>query len=243
MQVETAAIVLRTIKYGDTSLIVHLFTETLGKISLMFKGARKANKSGGSKANILGAGNILNIQLRYQEQKQWQIATTVEAQAISMQVRNILQSSCIEIITEILDNCIQTIEAQEEIFECAQQAIANCYTDNDMYCKVQPLLFCINMCTHLGFSVFGEANMQTPFLNVQTGSFDAQPSQGGVHNEEEEVSTLIHLLNTDQIELALHHSTAQTRAQALDAMITYLGAHIGHRLRINSLAIWRRILS
>jgi DNA repair protein RecO (recombination protein O) len=243
MQVETDAIVLRTIKYGDTSLIVHLFTETLGKLSLMFKGVRKANKSGGSKANILNVGSILHIQLRYQEQRQWQIATAVEAKAISLKPTNILQSSCIEIITEILDNCIRTVEAQEDIFECAQQAIANCHNADESYCKVQPLLFCINLCKHLGFSVLGEASITTPFLNVVSGSFDAKAGQAGINNEEEDVSKLIHLLNTEQVDDALLQTNAHTRAHALDAMITYLGTHIGHPLRINSLAIWRRILS
>jgi DNA repair protein RecO (recombination protein O) len=243
MQVETSAIVLRTIKYGDTSLIVHLFTEALGKISLMFKGVRKTNKSGGSKANILNAGSILQIQLRYQEQRQWQIATNVEAQAISLKSTTLLQSSCIEIITEILDNCIRTVEVQEDIFECAQQAIVNCHNADESYCKVQPLLFCINLCKHLGFSLLGEANMNTPFLNVISGSFDAKPGQAGINNEVEEVSTLIHLLNSEQVDDALMLTNAQTRAQALDAMIIYLGTHIGHPLRINSLNIWRRILS
>jgi DNA repair protein RecO (recombination protein O) len=243
MQVATKAIVLRTVKYGETSLIVQMFTEALGKISLMFKGVRQKNKKGSSKAGLLVAGNLLNIELRYQEQKHWQIATYVEAHPISLNVKSLLQNSCIEIITEVLDNCIQTSEAQEEVFACAQDAIELCMSYSDHLCKIQPLLFCITLCKHLGFTIQGQASVATPYLNLHSGNFEQQIVHGSTSEDAEKVSALIHQLNCGQIDFALENFDSQTRAQALDAMINYLAIHIGHNLRINSLAIWRKVLS
>ena len=56
------AIVLKTIKYGDTSLIIHVFTKEHGKIAFIVKGARKVKTK--IKANIIQPLSILEIQYR-----------------------------------------------------------------------------------------------------------------------------------------------------------------------------------
>ena len=46
MIVTTSAIVLKAIKYGETSLIVKCYTATNGPVSYIVKGARSSQKKG-----------------------------------------------------------------------------------------------------------------------------------------------------------------------------------------------------
>ena len=53
MLIQTKAIVLHTLKYNDTSLIAHCYTEVLGKQSFLLKGILSARKGGIRKAYFL----------------------------------------------------------------------------------------------------------------------------------------------------------------------------------------------
>ena len=47
MIISTNAIVLKTIRYGDSSIISRLFTENHGKVSIIAKGAWRPKKTSG----------------------------------------------------------------------------------------------------------------------------------------------------------------------------------------------------
>ena len=48
---QTKGIVLRTIKYGETSIVVNIFTELFGIQSYLVNGVRASSKKGTGKAN------------------------------------------------------------------------------------------------------------------------------------------------------------------------------------------------
>ena len=64
MLVETKAIVLHSIKYNDSSLIAHCYTETLGIQSFMLKGILSAKKGKIRKAHFQPL-TLLNLQFQH----------------------------------------------------------------------------------------------------------------------------------------------------------------------------------
>ena len=58
---KTKGIVLRTVKYGETSLIVSVLTELFGVQSYMVNGIRTASKKGGAKANFFQPSALLDL--------------------------------------------------------------------------------------------------------------------------------------------------------------------------------------
>src|ERR1043165_1144267 len=59
---KTKSIVLRSVKYGETSLVVTMFTELFGLQSYMVNGIRMASKkSGGGKAMFFQPAAILDL--------------------------------------------------------------------------------------------------------------------------------------------------------------------------------------
>ena len=68
----TKGIVLRTVKYGETSVIVSVFTELFGVQSYIVNGVRSASKKGGTKANLFQPAAILELVVYHNEQKNLQ---------------------------------------------------------------------------------------------------------------------------------------------------------------------------
>jgi hypothetical protein len=58
---KTKGIILRTVKYGETSLVATIFTEQFGLQSYLVNGVRTATKKGTAKANLFQPSAILDL--------------------------------------------------------------------------------------------------------------------------------------------------------------------------------------
>ena len=59
----TKGIILRSVKYGETSLVVTVFTEMFGLQSYMVNGVRTASKKGSSKSAMFSVQTLLLIHI------------------------------------------------------------------------------------------------------------------------------------------------------------------------------------
>ncbi|HET9744500.1 MAG TPA: recombination protein O N-terminal domain-containing protein, partial [Chitinophagaceae bacterium] len=66
---KTKGIVLRTVKYGETSLIVTTFTELFGLQSYIISGVRTSTIKGSGKANLFQPTAILDLVVYHNELK------------------------------------------------------------------------------------------------------------------------------------------------------------------------------
>src|SRR6202008_3070019 len=69
---KTKGIVLRTVKYGETSVIVTIFTELFGVQSYLINGVRTSAKKGTGKASLFQPSAILDLVVYHNELKQLQ---------------------------------------------------------------------------------------------------------------------------------------------------------------------------
>ena len=69
---KTKGIVLRTVKYGETSLIAGIYTELFGMQSYLVQGVRTSNKKGPGKANYFQPGTVLDMVVYHNELKHLQ---------------------------------------------------------------------------------------------------------------------------------------------------------------------------
>src|SRR5687768_11622626 len=68
---KTKGIVLKTIKYGETSLVVTIFTELFGIQTYMINGVRTAKRPG-AKAILYQPAAVLEMEVYHNEQKAMQ---------------------------------------------------------------------------------------------------------------------------------------------------------------------------
>ena len=66
---KTKGIVLKTVKYGETSIIVTIFTELFGIQSYLVNGVRTSTKKGTGKANLFQPSAILDLVVYHNDLK------------------------------------------------------------------------------------------------------------------------------------------------------------------------------
>ena len=101
MLIATNAIVLKTIPYGDTSVISRLFTESEGKVSVMAKGAWRKKSTTGA---VLEPMNHIHLQYYHKESREIQILKDCGFSTKYTHIRNNLHRTLFGFsIVEILD--------------------------------------------------------------------------------------------------------------------------------------------
>ena len=70
MLISTSAIVLKTIPYGDTSIISRMFTEDQGKVTILAKGAWRPKNNAGA---LLEPMNHIHLQYYHKSSREIQI--------------------------------------------------------------------------------------------------------------------------------------------------------------------------
>tara|TARA_Y100001960_G_C14637669_1_gene809118 strand:- start:72 stop:818 length:747 start_codon:yes stop_codon:yes gene_type:complete len=101
MILSTQAIVLKTIKYGDSSLICRLFTKDQGKIAIMAKGAWRPKNTSGA---ILEPMNHILLDYYHKDNRDMQILKNVSLHNSLNMVRSNLSKIILgQIIIESLD--------------------------------------------------------------------------------------------------------------------------------------------
>ena len=82
--IKTSAIVLKSIKWKDTSKIITLYTRETGKISVVAKGVRKLKSSYGG---VLESINLIEVIIYYSSKRQVQILGAVSLENSFPQIK------------------------------------------------------------------------------------------------------------------------------------------------------------
>ncbi len=222
----TKAIVLRTTKYGDTSMIVNLFTEVLGVQTYIVNGVRKANKKGSAKANIFTAGNLLQV-VAYANEfknmnrlKEYSFATLYQNIPQSI-FRNAILIFCIELIGK----CLQEPSPEPEIFALAENTILQIeQAPLDTTYNI-PIIFLLKLATELGLTIQGKCDATTPYLNIIEGTF-IQEQTDITYTLDEHISIDIYALLQCNLQQTNSISLSNPRKIILEKLLQYLQYHI-----------------
>ena len=114
MIVSTDAIVLRTVNYSETSIIVTLLSNESGKITLIAKGARKPKSPFSAQLEPM---NILNINYFYKDARNIQLLKNSSFVEDSIKIRENFDSLNYGLtIVEILDKILEENDTDPIIF-------------------------------------------------------------------------------------------------------------------------------
>lgn len=174
MLVSTKAIVFSTIKYGDTSLIVNLFTETLGLNTYIINGIRKANKSGNSKANMFTPGSILNIVAYNAPNKNMQRLKEFEYAYIYKSIsQSVVKNAVLTYCVELTSKCIQEPSPMSEVFDLLHELAM--FLDANPIEKITnlPYVYSLLLANELGIKIQGVHSPSTPYLSLGDAMFVA----------------------------------------------------------------------
>ena len=171
----TKGIVLRTVKYGETSIITTVYTELFGVQSYIVKGVRKSSKTSAAKANYFQPAAMLQMEVYHNELKNLQFIKEYQWDYLYTHVLfDVVKNAAAQYIIELLQHSLKQPEANPELFYLIEGTLMQLDKGNDTLTANLPLYFTLHLTGDLGFQVQGEFSKATPILDLQAGGFASE---------------------------------------------------------------------
>src|SRR6266498_4517706 len=111
----TKGIVLRTVKYGETSLIITIFTEIFGIQSYLVNGVRASTQKGSGRANLFQPAAILDLIVYHNELRNLQRIKEFKWANLYQHIFSDIKKNAVALfIVELLAKCLKQPEANED---------------------------------------------------------------------------------------------------------------------------------
>jgi DNA repair protein RecO (recombination protein O) len=239
----TKGIVLRTIKYGETSLICTVFTDLLGVQSYMVKGVRTAKKNN-NKGNILFPSSLLDMVVYHQSHKNLQIIKEYSTAHIYQNMpEDIIKNSVALFAVEVLSQIILADHIQPELFDFAFHFFTELDATQTAEVANFPLFFLIQSAKISGYFISGSYSTETPYVHLLEGVFSKEMSKTPPLIAATEADLLSRLNKAnDMATIQKIVLNATQRHLSLEYFITFLSLHIPHFKAPRSWDILRAIL-
>jgi DNA repair protein RecO (recombination protein O) len=241
---KTKGIVLRTVKYGETSLIVTMFTELFGLQSYLVNGVRTSTKKGSGKANLFQPTAILDLVVYYNELKHLNRIKEFKWQILYQHIFSDVPKNAVALfMIELLTKCLKQPEANSELFEFIEDAFIHLDESNDAVMANFPLYFALHLPVFFGFRISDHYSTVSSILDLQEGTFVSERpdhfhflegKQAEVTNE------LLKIMQPEELEqIKLNHDF---RRQLLFAYEIYYALHIQEFGTMKTLPVLKEVL-
>lgn len=240
MQQPTKALVLRSVKYGESSLITTLFTEAYGVQSYLVKGIRKSKKAN---AGLLQPTLLLAIEIDHKPQRNLQFLRSFHfAYPYQSLQEDIVKNTIAIFATEVLLRLLPEQATMHELFDFCFDFFTQLDKAPTSDIANYPIYFLIQTGVLLGFKIKGNYSAQTPFIAIEDGSFTAkEPLLSTLTADDtQRLHELLHVTTLSQLP-SITIATA-CRYHLINWYLDFLRMHSQHLGTLKSLPILRTIL-
>lgn len=241
----TKGIVLRAVKYGETSLIVSVYTELFGLQSYLVNGVRTSSKKGPGKANMLQPGSLLDMVVYHNELKQLQRIKEFKWSYIYQQLFSDIRRNAVALyMIELLQKCIKQPEQNDDLFHFIEDAFIHLDQGNEKVAANFALYFSIHLASLLGIRLNDNYSAERNILDLLEGDFQKE-NPFHPHYISEPLSGLTSLLlkamqphELEQIPL-----NQETRRRLMQAYENFYALHIAEFGTMRTLPVLQEVLS
>jgi len=241
---KTKGIVLRAVKYGETSLIVTMFTELFGLQSYLVNGVRTSSKKGSGRANLFQPTAILDLVVYHNELKHLNRIKEFKWSYLYQHIFSDVPKNAVALfMIELLTKCLKQPEANPELFEFCEDAFTHLDESSGSVMANFPLYFALHLPVFFGFRISDEYSDKNSIVDLQEGMFVTE-RPNHFHflegKQAEVTSELLKMMQPEELEqLKLNHDF---RRQLLFAYETYYALHIQDFGAMKTLPVLREVL-
>jgi DNA repair protein RecO (recombination protein O) len=241
----TKGIVLRTVKYGETSVIVTIFTELFGIQAYLVNGVRTSSKKGSGKANLFQPTSILEMVIYHNELKQLQRIKEFKWSFLYQHILSDVRKNAVALfMVELLTKCLKQPEANPDLFHFAEDSFIHLDEASDAVTANFPLFFALHLPVFFGFRFSDNYSERQPFLDLQEGEFVKEQPKHPHFLDDRQAFVTSQLLKVQQPEeledIKLNHDF---RRNLLYAYEVYYALHIQDFGTMRTPPVLREILS
>lgn len=240
----TKAIILRTTKYGETSLIVSAFTEKFGLQQYIVKGIRSAKKTGTVAPGHLQVGNLLELIVQHNEKNSLQyIKEARQTVFYDHLFSDVIKNAILSFMIELVQKCIKQPDPSPELFQFLEDIFLGLDRATPYEAANIPIFFCLHLAHFFGFRLLDTYSEQFPIIDLREGQF-IQSLPGHEHVvQEPESGYIAHLLRVMQLEeLATIQLNRTMRNKLIDYCLEFYALHIQPFGAMRSLPVVRSLL-
>lgn len=242
---KTKGIVLRSVKYGDTSLITTIFTELFGIQSYLVNGVRVSTKQGSGKANLFQPAAILDLVVYHNELRNLQRVREFKWGYLYQCILSDVRKNAVALfIVELLTKCLKQPEANEDLFQFSEDSLLYLDKSSEAVAANFPLFFSLHLAAILGFKINDNYSEKNLFLDLQEGVFVTERPIHPHFLEDKQAaitSQLLKIMQPGELEhIKLNHDF---RRNLLYAYESYYGLHVQDFGSMKTLPVLKEILN
>lgn len=240
---KTKGIVLRTIKYGETSIVVNIFTELFGIQSYLINGVRSSGKT--LKAIFFQPTSILEMEVYHNELKNLQRIKEYKWNYLYKNILSDVTKNAVALyMIELLQKCLKQPENNVDLFQFCEDALMQLDIAENTVAANFPLYFSLHLSHFFGMRLEDDYSENNSILDLQEGRFIKSIPHHAHFLEEENsfyISQLLKVQHPDElIEIKLNKSI---RKKLLFALQNFYGLQIQDFGVMKTLPILHEILS
>lgn len=242
---KTKGVVLRTVKYGETSIIASMYTELFGLQSYIINGVRITSKKGSGRANLFQPAAMLDLIVYHNDLKNLQrIKEFRWAHLYTHLFFNVFKNSVALFMIELLQRSLKQPEPNPELFSFIEDAFLHLDEASDAVVANFPLYFALHLSGFYGFRIADKHSGALPVLDLQEGEFVAGRPVHMHFLEDEYSQATSQLLKVMQpAELEEIRLNQQTRRVLLHAYETFFALHVQDFGTLKTLPVLEAVLS
>ncbi|HEY1021537.1 MAG TPA: DNA repair protein RecO [Flavisolibacter sp.] len=242
---KTKGIVLRSVKYGETSLIVTIFTELFGLQSYLVNGVRQASKKGSAKATFFQPASILELVAYHNDFNKLQRLREYKWDYLYQHILSDVRKNAVALfMVELLAKCLKQPEANPDLFYFVEDALHHLDEANDAVTGNFPLFFALHLAVFFGFRVSDEYSAEKHYLDLQEGHFTEYQPQHQFYlldREAAAVSDILKIMQPQELEQVFLNQ--EMRRRITHAMEQYYAFHIPEFGTLRTLPVLREVMS
>lgn len=242
---KTKGIVLRSVKYGETSLVVTVFTELFGAQAYLVNGIRTTRKTGNRSA-LFQPATILEMEVYHNEQKSLQrIKEFSRAHLLHHIMDDVIKNGIALYMVELLLKTLRQPEQNSNLFYFCEDALLKLDAAEKPVAANFALFFSLHLADFFGFRI---GNNMVPgeevYLDLQEGEFSSHQPVHPYFISGAQALVTDELLKTRlPEELKLIKLNKQTRRELLLKYQEFYGLHIHEFGQMKTLPVLHELLS
>jgi DNA repair protein RecO (recombination protein O) len=224
---KTKGMVLRGVKYGETSLIVTIFTEMLGIQSYLVNGVRSATLKNPYRAGMFQPATLLDMVVYHSDRSNLHRIREFRLSRIYTDIyKNVHKNTVALFMVELLQKCLKQPEANPVLYEFIEDAFVHLDESDSQVAANFPLYFTLHLAHFFGFRIQDDYSEENSVLDLQEGGFvEGKPMHPNFLEGNLSVisSSLLKAQHPD--DLKSFFLSREQRYQLLDAYLSFYAFH------------------
>ena len=242
---KTKGIILRTVKYGETSLIVTIYTELFGLQSYLVNGVRSSSRKGPGKANLFQPAAILDLVVYHNDLKNLQRLREFRWGVLYQHIFfDVLKNAVAVFMVELLQKCIKQPEPNPDLFYFIEDAFVLLDGSEGRVLANYSLFFILHLAGFFGFRIEDTYTEANAILDLREGQFAPEHPQHPYVLEGTYSFITSQLLKVRQPEeLAGLPLNQEIRRQLLQAYLGFYALHVPDFGEMKTLTVLQTVLA